>query len=91
MKKKLVLPKFKSEDEERDFWSSIDLSEYFDASDFVKVEFPEIQLTETKPVSIRFPIFMIDVVRRKAAQMGVSYSSLIKQAVYEKYIANSGN
>ncbi len=90
MKKKLLLPKFRSEDEERDFWSSIDLSDYFETTDFVKAQFPDIQLTATKPVSIRFPIFVINAVRKQAAKMGVSYSSLIKQAVYEKYIANGG-
>ena len=30
MKKKLVLPKFKNEDEERKFWYNIDLSEYYE-------------------------------------------------------------
>ena len=30
MLKKLILPKFKNEDDERDFWSKIDLSEYFE-------------------------------------------------------------
>jgi len=91
MKKKLILPDFKSEDEERDFWSSIDLSDYFDTADFVKAQFTDIQLTATKPVSIRFPIFVINAVRQQAAKMGVSYSSLIKQAVYEKYIVNGGS
>jgi hypothetical protein len=27
MKKELIVPKFKNEDEERDFWASIDISE----------------------------------------------------------------
>ena len=30
MKKQLKIPKFKNEDEERDFWSNIDLSEYME-------------------------------------------------------------
>ena len=35
MLKKLKLPKFKNEDEERDFWAKIDLSEYYEPSDMV--------------------------------------------------------
>jgi hypothetical protein len=34
MKKKLIVPKFKSEKEEARFWASLDLSEYFEPSDF---------------------------------------------------------
>lgn len=89
MKKKLVIPEFKNEDEERDFWDSIDLGEYFEPKDFVRAKFPNLKLTATEPVSIRFPIFVINRVREKAAQIGVPYSSLIKQAVYEKFIEQS--
>lgn len=45
MKKKLVLPKFKNEDEEREFWDKIDLSDYLEPSDFVPVSFPNLKLT----------------------------------------------
>lgn len=48
MKKKLKLPKFKSEDEERDFWSKLDLSEYFEPSDFEKISFPNLKKTHAK-------------------------------------------
>jgi len=34
MKKKLVVPKFKNEAEEARFWARLDLSEYFEPSDF---------------------------------------------------------
>jgi CopG antitoxin of type II toxin-antitoxin system len=34
MKKPLILPRFKNEDEERDFWDKIDITEYFEPSDF---------------------------------------------------------
>lgn len=37
MKTKLVVPKFKNEDEERDFWDKIDITEYFEPSDFKRV------------------------------------------------------
>ena len=34
MKKELEIPEFENEDEEREFWSKIDLSEYFEPDDF---------------------------------------------------------
>ena len=43
MKKKLVLPRFKNEDDERDFWAKIDLSDYYEPSDMVSVSFPNLK------------------------------------------------
>ena len=52
MKKPLKLPKFKNEDEERDFWAKLDLSEYYEASDLEPVSFPNLKPT-TRSISIR--------------------------------------
>lgn len=46
MKKPLNLPKFKNEDEERDFWDKIDITEYFEPSDFKRVVFPNLEPTK---------------------------------------------
>ncbi|MEK7161332.1 MAG: CopG family antitoxin [Patescibacteria group bacterium] len=45
MKKHLKLPKFKNEDEERDFWSKINLADYYEAKDFKHVPFPNLKTT----------------------------------------------
>ena len=44
MSKKIKIPKFKNEDEERKFWSKIDLSNYFEADDFKSVLFGNLGL-----------------------------------------------
>ena len=44
------LPKFKNEDEERDFWATHDSTDYFDWSKAKRVIFPNLQLTK-KPIS----------------------------------------
>lgn len=44
-KKLKPIPKFKNEDEERDFWATTDTSEYFDYSKMVQVEFPHLKPT----------------------------------------------
>ena len=54
MKKPLNLPEFKNEDEERDFWDKIDISEYFEPSDFKRVVFPNLKPTN-RLISIRLP------------------------------------
>ena len=42
MKKQLKVPKFKNEDQERKFWSKIDLSDYMEPKDFKPVSFPNL-------------------------------------------------
>ena len=80
MKKKLVLPKFKNEDEEREFWSNIDLSEYYEPSDFKRVSFPNLKPT-TRSVSIRIPNYLLTRVKEKANELAVPYQTLIKQYI----------
>lgn len=80
MKKSLKIPKFKNEDEERDFWWRLDLSEYFEPSDFERVSFPNLKPT-SKPVSIRIPEYLLNRVKEKANEINVPYQSLIKQYI----------
>lgn len=82
MKKKLKIPKFKNEDEEREFWWSIDLSEYFEPEDFVPVSFPNLKPT-THPISIRIPDYLLMRVKEKANELDIPYQSLIKQYIHK--------
>lgn len=77
MKKKLVLPKFKNEDDERDFWAKLDLSEYYESSDLEEVSFPDLKPT-SRSISIRIPEYLLDRVKEKANEINVPYQSLIK-------------
>lgn len=80
MKKKLKIPKFKNEDEERKFWWNIDLSEYFEPEDFESVSFPNLKPT-SKPISIRIPEYLLNRVKEKANEINIPYQSLIKQYI----------
>ena len=82
MKKKLVLPKFKNEDEERDFWAKIDLSDYYEPEDFESISFPNLKPSST-PISIRMPNYVINRLKEKANAMDVPYQSLIKQYIHK--------
>ena len=81
MKKRLVVPKFKSEKDEAEFWANLNLSEYFDSSDFKRgVSFPLLKRSK-RLISIRFPEEMIGKVKEKANELDVPYQSLIRQYV----------
>lgn len=80
MKKALKIPKFKNEDEEREFWWNLDLSEYFEPSDFERVSFPNLKPT-TRSISIRIPEYLLNRVKEKANQINIPYQSLIKQYI----------
>jgi predicted DNA binding CopG/RHH family protein len=77
MKKKLKLPEFRNEDEEREFWANLDLSEYYEPSDLEPVSFPNLKPT-TRPISIRIPEYLLNRVKEKANELNIPYQSLIK-------------
>lgn len=82
MKKPLKLPEFKNEDEEREFWATIDLSEYYEPSDLVPVSFPNLKPT-TRSISIRLPEYLINRVKEKANELDIPYQALIKQYIHK--------
>ena len=75
--KKLKIPKFKNEDEERKFWDKIDLGDYYEAKDFERVSFPNLKPT-TRAISIRIPEYLLNRIEEIANEMNVPYQSLIK-------------
>lgn len=82
MKKPLILPKFKNEDEERDFWDKIDITDYFEPSDFKKVMFPNLKQTK-RLISIRLPEDLIKRVKEKAEKKSMPYQTLIRQYIIQ--------
>lgn len=80
MKRPLKIPRFKNEDEEREFWWKLDLSEYFEPEDFERVSFPNLKPT-TRSISIRIPEYLLNRVKEKANEINIPYQSLIKQYI----------
>ncbi len=85
MKKQINPPKFNNEDEEREFWANIDLSDYIESADLQKITLPNLK-PRTRPISIRFPEYVLDAVKERANELGVPYQSLIKQVVADAFI-----
>lgn len=80
MKKKPSVPKFKDENEEREFWGKLDLADYFEAEDFVPVSFPNLKPT-SRAISIRLSEAMLVRLKEQANELQVPYQALIKQYI----------
>lgn len=80
MKKQLKIPKFKNEDEERKFWSRVDLSEYFAPRDFKSSAFPNLK-PSSRSISLRLPEYVLARLKERAHALNVPYQSLMKQYI----------
>jgi len=77
------IPEFKNEDEEREFWSIHDSTDYIDWSKAKRVTFPNLK-PSTKTISIRLPETLLSDIKFLANKKDVPYQSLIKMFLYEK-------
>jgi len=83
MKKFKPMPKFKNEDEERDFWTVHDTTDYFDIDQPVKLSLSSLKKT-TRPITIRLPVDLINRLKIVANKKDVPYQSLLKILLSEK-------
>ena len=85
-KKLKPIPTFQSEDEEREFWSKADATEYFDWSKAKRAVFPNLK-PSTATISLRLPQGMLDEPKTLANQRDVPYQSLVKVFLSERIAA----
>ncbi len=85
MKKKLILPKFKSYDEELAFWDKINLADYYEPKDAVKVSYPNLKPT-SRSISIRLPVMLLNKIKEKANLSGVPYQSYLKTHLTQTFL-----
>lgn len=81
MKKKM--PKFKNEDEEREFWASHGSTEYVDWEKAKRMKFPKLK-PSTRTISLRLPESMLDDLKMLANKRDVPYQSLLKIYLAER-------
>ena len=77
------LPEFRSEDEERKFWSTHDTADYFDLSQARQAVFPNLK-PSTRSISLRLNESLIQEIKILAHKKIVPYQSLIKVYLSEK-------
>ena len=78
------IPQFSSEDEEREFWSSHDSTDYVDWSKAVRNPVFSNLKPSTRTVSIRLPESLIAELKALANKRDVPYQSLMKIFLAEK-------
>lgn len=83
MPKNKSVPKFESEDLERDFWAEQGSSEYLDWSSAKKVVFPQLK-PSTKTISLRLPEALLADLKYLANKHDVPYQSLLKIFLAER-------
>ena len=81
MKKRI--PKFETEDQEREFWASHDSTEYVAWDKAKRVKFPNLK-PSTSTISIRLPQSMLDDLKMLANKRDVPYQSLLKVYLAER-------
>ena len=83
MKELKKMPKFKNEDEEREFWSTHDSTGYIDWSKAERAYFPKLR-PSSKHISIRLPERLFEQLRNIAHQKDIPYQSLMKVYLAER-------
>jgi predicted DNA binding CopG/RHH family protein len=81
MKKKI--PKFESEDQERDFWSKRESVDYVDWGKAKRLSFPKLK-PSTRTISVRLPESMLDDLKALANKQDIPYQSLLKVFLAER-------
>ena len=83
IKKIKPIPKFKNEDEERDFWDRVDVSDYFDMDHPVELDLSRLK-PSTESISLRLPQYLLFRIKELANAKDVPYQSLIKIFLAER-------
>lgn len=84
MKKKFKpMPKFKNEDEEREFWATHDSTEYINWAEAEEVIFPNLK-PSTESISLRLPGWLLARIKQIANSKDVPYQSLMKIFLAER-------
>ena len=85
MAKMKRLPKFRSEDEEREFWARHDVTDYVDWRSARRVRFPNLKPT-LRTISIRLPEHLIGDLKVLANERDIPYQALLKQFLAERLV-----
>jgi len=77
------LPKFKNEDEEREFWATHDSTEFINWNQAEKITLSNLK-PSVKKISLRLPESMLEELKLLANKRDVPYQSLLKIFLAER-------
>ncbi len=78
-----LIPRFKNEDEERDFWATHDFTDYIDNFKRVELDLSKLK-PSTETISLRLPQYLLARIKQIAHFKDVPYQSLMKIFLAEK-------
>jgi predicted DNA binding CopG/RHH family protein len=80
---KKQIPKFRSEEEERNFWAEHDSTDFIDWQTAQRRRFPNLK-PSLRTISLRLPVSMIEDLKVLANKRDVPYQSLLKVFLAER-------
>ena len=80
---KKPIPKFKSEDAEREFWATHDSTDYIDWRKSKRATLSNLK-PSSQTISLRLPKPMLDRIKLLANKRDVPYQSLLKMFVADR-------
>jgi len=83
MPREKVIPKFEKEDQEREFWSKEDSTDYIDWQAANRAVFSNLK-PSTRKISLRLPETMIEELKLLANKRDIPYQSLLKVFLAER-------
>jgi predicted DNA binding CopG/RHH family protein len=83
LKKMKAIPKFGSEDEEREFWATHDSTDHVDWRRGKTVSFSRLK-PSTRTISLRLPELLLENLKMLANKRDVPYQSLLKIFLAER-------
>jgi predicted DNA binding CopG/RHH family protein len=86
---KKAVPRFASEDAERQFWAQHDTTDYFDWTSATQPPLPNLKPSTTS-ISLRLPVSMLEELKALANEKDVPYQSLLKVYLAERLTRERG-
>jgi predicted DNA binding CopG/RHH family protein len=80
---KKPIPKFRTQDAERDFWAAHDSTDYIDWRKARRVTLPNLK-PSSQTISLRIPKPMLERLKLLANKRDVPYQSLLKMFVADR-------
>ena len=82
-KRKRRIPRHRTEDEEREFWSEADSTEYVDWGSAQRLVLPGLK-PSLRTISLRLPEHMLAELKLLANKRDIPYQSLLKQFLADR-------
>ena len=85
-----LIPEFKTELEEFEFWSKTDSTQFINWGKATQVNFPNLQKT-VHEITLKLPSDLFEKIKIRANKINVPFESLLKMYILKSYNDNAQN